>query len=78
MRNDSKISLKELDSKYPTRTKQKASRRAMAYSRYKNKLELGSQGAASEVRRIDPSSLDLSKYGITVDTANTVVGDTNP
>ena len=59
--NSNRISLREIDNKYPTIKPHKSSKKAQASARYKNKL-LGKMGAASKVRTIDPSSLDLSKY----------------
>jgi len=57
----SKITIAEIDEIYPTKPKQKASRRAVAYARYKI-TRLGKMGAASGVRSIDPATIDLSKY----------------
>lgn len=60
-----KTYLETLDETYPTKVKQKANRRVVAYKRYKAQRELGSHGAASGVRHIDPSTVDLSAYGVT-------------
>ena len=37
--------------------------KSFEYAEYETK-KLGKMGAASKVRKIDPSTLDLSKYGI--------------
>lgn len=75
----SKTYLQELSERFPTGSvRQKPTRKGRLIGKWKEKRWIGSNGAASDVRRIDPLSLDLSKYGIAVDTANTVVGDTNP
>jgi len=55
--------IQELAEKYPTasnRTRLTESGRMTA--QWKEQQWLGSQGAASEVRHIDPATVDLSRY----------------
>jgi hypothetical protein len=60
---DDRMLLRELDSKYPTSQFHQRSIRSRSFAKHKKKL-LGKMGAASKVRNIDPSTVDLSKYGI--------------
>lgn len=58
--------IQELDERYPTTScRQKPSRKGRMLSAWKDKQMVGSRGAASEVRHIDPSTVDLSAYGVT-------------
>jgi hypothetical protein len=58
--------IQELDEKYPTGSnRQSLTKRGRSIAKWKEQQMIGSQGAASEVRKIDPSTIDLSKYGVT-------------
>lgn len=60
---NAKITLKEIQEKYPTGSyRQRPTHKAKLTKRWKDKIENGSLGAASGVRIIDPSTVDLSKY----------------
>ena len=56
-----KTYLEELHEQYPTKPMQKHNRLAKATERFKEK-KFGKMGAASSVRKIDPLTIDLSKY----------------
>ena len=56
-----KTYLQELEEEYPTNSKQRHNRLVRANERF-NEKKLGKMGAASEVRHIDPLTVDISRY----------------